>query len=92
VLSLDGSGAHLKLPAGMFDNLKETTIESWGAFATNTGIQRFFCYGFGDGSNSKTCISEPKPVSPDLVFGIWPKLGVTISTREAWSNRGVGVT
>src|SRR6185436_12076132 len=32
VLALDGSGAHVNLPLGMFSNLRETTIEAWVRF------------------------------------------------------------
>ena len=45
VLALDGSGAHLNLPTGMFGNLRETTVEAWVRFGTLVGHQRFFSYG-----------------------------------------------
>ncbi len=45
VLALDGEGAFVNLPVGMFANLRETTIEGWVRFDTRTKLQRFFNYG-----------------------------------------------
>ncbi|MEO7318197.1 MAG: LamG-like jellyroll fold domain-containing protein, partial [Chthoniobacteraceae bacterium] len=64
VLALDGSGAHLNLPTGMFGNLRETTIEAWVRFDALTVYQRFFGYGvMGDD------LYLGKMTSADLAFG-----------------------
>jgi hypothetical protein len=42
VLDLDGNGAHVELPAGMFDNLAAITIEGWVKWASFTESSRFF--------------------------------------------------
>ena len=74
-LVLDGGGAHVNLPAGIFGNLRETTIEAWVRFDTLNGIQRFFCSGFGQGSASENLYLGKESGSLDLVFAIWPKQG-----------------
>ncbi len=74
-LVLDGKGQYVNLPVGMFGNLRETTIEAWVRFDTLTGIQRFFCYGFGRGSALENLYLGTETGSPDMVFGIWPKAG-----------------
>jgi signal transduction histidine kinase/CheY-like chemotaxis protein/ligand-binding sensor domain-containing protein len=67
VLVLDGSGAHVNLPAGMFENLRDTTIEGWVRFATLDGLQRFFSYG----TLSNDLYLGKELASPDLFFGTW---------------------
>ncbi len=67
-LVLDGSGAHLNLPVGMFGNLRETTIEAWVRFGTLKGWQRFFSYG---ALNSDLYLGK-ELASPDLQFGMKP--------------------
>jgi signal transduction histidine kinase/CheY-like chemotaxis protein/ligand-binding sensor domain-containing protein len=64
-LALDGSGARVELPSGMFGNLRETTIEAWARYDTLLGLQRFFSYG----SVSNDLYIGKELGSPDLFFG-----------------------
>ena len=71
VLALDGSGAHVNLPAGLFGNLRETTIEAWARFSALDGQRRFFSYG----SNAGHLYLGKEAGALDLFFGNWPKQG-----------------
>ncbi|MEO8353025.1 MAG: LamG-like jellyroll fold domain-containing protein, partial [Chthoniobacteraceae bacterium] len=65
VLALDGEGAFVNLPVGMFANLREMTIEAWVRFDSLKGLQRFFNYGsWGD-----DLYLGFERGSSDLVFG-----------------------
>ena len=72
VLVLDGKGAHVKLPDGMFTNLRETTIEAWVRFDSLTGIQRFFSYGAAQGQ-LYLGVESGHPL--DVVIGCFPPKG-----------------
>src|SRR5262249_46480359 len=65
VLDLDGQGRHVQFPPGMFDGLKETTIEAWVQFGTLNNWQRFFSYG----SYYRDLYVGNLPSRPDLNFG-----------------------
>ncbi len=70
-LVLDGSGAHLKLPVGMFGNLRETTIEGWARFSALDGQRRFFSYG----SPAGHLYLGKEAGALDLYFGNFPRQG-----------------
>jgi len=74
VLALDGSGAHLNLPVGMFGNLREATVEAWVRFDTLEGFQRFF--SFGEMGND--LFMGLHPGTSDLRFGSRNRDGVNL--------------
>ncbi len=79
VLALDGSGAHLNLPLGMFANLRETTIEGWARFSALDGQRRFFSYG----SNAGHLYLGKEAGALDLFFGSFPgQGGHSLQARE----------
>ena len=84
-LVLDGSGAHLNLPVGMFGNLRETTIEAWVRFDTLKGYQRFFNYGV----SLHDLYLGKELASPDLQFGMQPSGWNSASAWHHYEARGV---
>ena len=46
-LELDGSGAHVELPAGIFAKLTESTVEGWVKWSSFERYSRFFDFGKG---------------------------------------------
>ena len=71
-LVLDGKGQYVNLPAGMFGNLRETTIEAWARFDSLTGIQRFFSYGAAHG---QLYLGVELGFPLDVVIGCFPSKG-----------------
>ncbi len=71
-LALDGSGAHVNLPAGMFGNLRETTIEAWVRFDSLDGLQRFFSFGAATG---QLYLGMEQGFPTNVVFGCFPPKG-----------------
>jgi PAS domain S-box-containing protein len=67
VLELDGNGSYVELPANMFNDLEEATVEGWVKWSSFRAMSRFI--DFGEAHQNMDIQNHGK--DPDLCFEIW---------------------
>jgi signal transduction histidine kinase/ligand-binding sensor domain-containing protein/CheY-like chemotaxis protein len=67
VLELDGAGAYVELPKGIFDDLEEATVEGWVQWDSFGSYSRFFDFGLSKETVLVSNIGE----SSRIEYAIW---------------------